>query len=207
MACSLSNKEVMSHYKKGLTSVSKFLSLILRHNPGVIGATLDGEGWIDVEELITKCNSTPQARTQNGRIPLTRELLDEIVRTDSKQRYSYSEDGKKIRANQGHSLEDVEIKFEEKEPPEYLYHGTVEQNVAPIAIQGIRKMQRNYVHLSSNITTATAVGGRRGKPVVLQVSSGEMYRQGYRFFLSENGVWLITGVPKEFVTRLEETNQ
>jgi putative RNA 2'-phosphotransferase len=157
----------------------------------MIGAALDSEGWLDVEELI--------AKTASQKHPFTKELLDEIVRTDNKQRYSYSADGKKIRANQGHSLGEVDIKFEEKAPPEVLFHGTVQESIDPIMQQGIRKMQRNYVHLSSDYVTATKVGGRRGEPVVLRVLAGEMHKAGYKFFLSDNGVWLTYHVPSQFI--------
>lgn len=175
------------------TEESKFLAFVLRHNPGAIGASLDSEGWIGVEELLAKCKD-------HGR-RLTRSMLDEIVASDSKKRYSYSEDGTKIRASQGHSV-DVQLQYKQKEPPEFLFHGTIESSSVLILNEGIRKMQRTHVHLSSHIHTALMVGGRRGRPVVLKILAKRMCEAGHTFFISDNGVWLVDFVPKEFIAVL-----
>ena len=175
-----------------LKSTSKYISLILRHKPEVIGITLDDHGWADTQELIEGVNRTH---------PLTMELLEEIVRTDEKQRYSFNADKSRIRANQGHSIL-IDADLAETEPPEMLYHGTGEKSVASIEVQGLRPMSRLYVHLSPDTETARSVGSRHGKPVIYIVLAGEMYRSGYRFYRSANGVWLTKEVPVRFLKRI-----
>ena len=175
-----------------MKSISKFISLILRHKPEVIGITLDDHGWADTKELIEGVNKTH---------PLTMEMLEEIVRTDEKQRYSFNEDKTRIRANQGHSIP-VDADLAELEPPEVLYHGTGEKSVPSIEKQGLRPMSRLYVHLSKDAATARTVGSRHGKPVVYIVLAGEMHRDGYPFFLSANGVWLTREVPVRYLQRI-----
>ncbi|MBE7549825.1 MAG: RNA 2'-phosphotransferase [Anaerolineales bacterium] len=171
--------------------ISKFLSLVLRHKPETIGLTLDPAGWVSVVELLRAC--------EKHDFPLSREELEAGVATNDKQRFSLSEDGQRIRANQGHSVE-VELGYQPAEPPEFLYHGTVERFVPSIRAKGLLKGQRHHVHLSPDITTAAKVGSRRGKPVILTVSSGRMYRAGYRFYQSANGVWLTDRVPTTYIT-------
>ena len=171
------------------TKTSRYISLILRHQPEVIGITLDEHGWADVNALIEGVNRTH---------PLNREILEEIVRTDEKQRYSFNEDHTLIRANQGHSIPvDVELKV--CEPPEILYHGTGEKYVTSILKEGLIPKSRLYVHLSKDEATAKQVGSRHGKPAVFAVEAGEMHRQGHVFFLSENGVWLVKHVPASYL--------
>lgn len=177
---------------KSKTDTSKFISLILRHKPETIGITLDEHGWADTEELIEGVSRTH---------PLTMELLEEIVRTDEKQRYSFNEDKTKIRANQGHSIP-VDVELSELEPPEVLYHGTGEKSVASIERDGLKPMSRLYVHLSKDTDTARKVGVRHGKPIIFLVMAGEMYRDGYQFYLSANGVWLIKEVPVKYLKKL-----
>lgn len=175
-----------------LTSLSRFISLVLRHKPEAIGITLDEHGWADVNELIAGVS-----RTQ----PLDMETLEEIVRTDEKQRYSFSGDKTLIRANQGHSIP-VDVELPQSEPPELLYHGTAERFTAAIEAEGLRPMSRLYVHLSKDAETARKVGSRHGKPVIYQVLAGEMSRRGFEFWLSVNGVWLTRAVPPEFLRRI-----
>ncbi len=174
-----------------LTETSKFIALILRHKPQVIGIELDQHGWAKVSELIAGVNKTR---------PLTMEMLEEIVKIDEKQRYSFNEDKTLIRANQGHSVP-VDVELTEALPPEYLYHGTCEKNIASIDKKGLLPMKRLYVHLSANEETAIKVGKRRGTPFVYRVASGDMSRQGYKFYLSANGVWLTKAVPTEFLIK------
>jgi putative RNA 2'-phosphotransferase len=164
---------------------SKFLSLILRHDPSKIGITLDTNGWADVTALCKK-------------MPITIDVLKEIVYTDSKGRYSFSDDGLKIRANQGHSI-DVDVELVEKQPPDILYHGTAEKFVDSIMAKGIRPMTRQYVHLSDNKETALAVGKRHGDPVVLIVDAAKAYDDADTFFLSKNNVWLTKIVYKRYI--------
>ena len=172
--------------------LSKFLSLVLRHHPDAIGLSLDEGGWTDINELIEK------ARKAGAN--LTPALICVIVAESDKQRFSISPNGKRIRANQGHSIP-VELGLLEAEPPEVLYHGTARQNITSIRRDGIRRGKRNYVHLSTDKDTATRVGTRHGQPVVLMVTAGNMFRGGIRFFCSDNGVWLTEYVsPKYLLT-------
>ena len=177
----------------GLKETSKFISLILRHKPEAIGISLDEHGWADVEELIKGI-----ARTRD----FDMEMLEEIVRTDEKQRYSFNEDKTLIRANQGHSIP-VDVELDEEQPPEELWHGTGEKYVSSIDVQGLIPKSRLYVHLSRDRETAFKVGRRHGKPVLYIVKAGEMYRDGYKFFLSKNGVWLTKEVPIEYLMKRE----
>ena len=174
-----------------LTETSIFLSLILRHKPEVIGITLDEHGWADVAALMDGINCS-------GKHTIDRAMLEEIVRTDNKQRYSFSDDGTKIRANQGHSVP-VDVELTETAPPEYLWHGTAERVADAIHAEGLKPMARLYVHLSADEETARKVGVRHGKLYLLRIRSGEMARQGYKFWLSKNGVWLTKAVPPEFL--------
>lgn len=172
-------------------SVSKYLSLLLRHHPEKAGITLDEHGWADVEELIAGIKKTQR---------FDLEMLKEIVRTDEKQRYSFSEDGRLIRANQGHSIP-VDVELPVVEPPQYLWHGTAEKSVASIEKSGLLPMSRLYVHLSADRETAVKVGSRHGKVVVYRVLSGQMARQGHVFYRSVNGVWLVKHVPTDFLEK------
>lgn len=175
-----------------LENISRYMSLILRHKPDVIGISLDEHGWANVEELIQGI-----AKNNPG---FNKEILEEIVRTDNKQRYSFNDDKTLIRANQGHSIP-VDVELEEKEPPEYLYHGTGEKYVESINRQGLIPKSRLYVHLSKNVKTAESVGERHGRSTVYLVHSGKMYKDGYKFYLSANGVWLTKKVPVEYLQR------
>ena len=168
---------------------SKYLCLILRHKPETIGITLDAHGWANVNDLIKGVNKTHK---------LDMEMLEEIVATDDKQRYSFNEDKTMIRANQGHSV-NVDVELEEVEPPEYLYHGTATKYMDSIWKTGLAPKSRLYVHLSADTETATKVGERHGKPIVFRIRSKCMYLQGHKFYKSANGVWLIKEVPAEFI--------
>ena len=174
-----------------LKKLSIFISLLLRHKPEVIGLTLDSHGWAEVDELLEKINVS-------GRYHIDRAILDEIVRTDSKQRYSFSDAGTRIRANQGHSIL-VDVELEKAVPPALLYHGTGERFVADIMREGLKPMSRLYVHLSKDEVTAKKVGSRHGKPVVLTVDAKKMTEDGYSFYLSANHVWLTKNVPVKYL--------
>ncbi|TRD14443.1 RNA 2'-phosphotransferase [Palleronia caenipelagi] len=162
-----------------IRETSKFLSYILRHKPDAIGLSLDPEGWANIEELIAKAD-----------IPITHDLLYEVVATSDKKRFAISDDGLSIRANQGHSIQ-VNLGLEAIEPPEVLYHGTAERFLESIREQGLLPQNRQYVHLSADKETATKVGQRHGKPVVLTIPALKMHQQGHNFFQAQNGVWLI----------------
>lgn len=175
-----------------LKSTSKYLSLILRHKPEAIGITLDEHGWANVDELIAGMAKTHACN---------RDILEEIVRTDDKQRYSFNEDKTLIRANQGHSIP-VDVELEEVVPPEELWHGTGEKYVKSIDGQGLIPKGRLYVHLSKDKDTAVKVGGRHGKPVLYIVKAGDMSRDGFPFYLSKNGVWLTKKVPVKYLKKV-----
>lgn len=168
--------------------LGRFLSLVLRHNPGAAGISLDEHGWADVEELLNGVRHT-------GR-QIDMETLERIVRENNKQRYSFNENHTRIRANQGHSLH-VDVELRQVEPPQYLYHGTATRFLPAIQAEGIKKMSRQYVHLSNDYQTAATVGRRHGMPVVLRINAEMMARNGAKFYRSENGVWLCEYVPPE----------
>lgn len=168
-----------------LTHLSKFLSYVLRHAPESIGVALDAQGWVAIDTLLE------QSRL-HGR-ELSRPLLEEVVARNAKRRFAISEDGLRIRASQGHSVS-VELEYPAVPPPELLFHGTVEKFLPAIRVEGLRKMDRHHVHLSQELATAQAVGARRGKAVILTVEAGKMHREGARFHLSANGVWLTDAV-------------
>lgn len=168
-----------------IIETSRYISLILRHKPEVIGITLDEHGWADVEALI------------HG-VGINMSTLEEIVETDDKKRYSFNEDKTLIRANQGHSIP-VDVELEEKEPPDVLYHGTGEKYTALINVEGLISKSCLYVHISADYETAVAVGKRHGIPVVYEIYAKQMYKDGYKFYISENGVWLTKRVPVEYL--------
>lgn len=171
-------------------SVSKFLSLVLRHSPEKIGLKLDENGWADVAELIAKCNKKGQK--------LNPELLDYVVENNDKKRFAYNDDKTKIRASQGHSIS-VELNLAETEPLDFLYHGTVGKFMESIRNEGLKKMSRQHVHLSKDKETAIKVGSRRGAPQILTIRSGAMFKDGFKFYLSDNNVWLTDEVPAKYI--------
>jgi putative RNA 2'-phosphotransferase len=177
----------------GKKETSKFISLILRHRPEAAGIVLDEHGWADVDELIRGINGA-------GRHRLDRELLEEIVREDEKQRYSFNEDHTLIRANQGHSIP-VDVELKQMAPPDILFHGTGKKSMRSIEKEGLLPMSRLYVHLSKDVKTAKTVGSRHGTPIVYKVRAGAMARDGYKFYLSANGVWLTKSVPVEYLSQ------
>ena len=173
-----------------ITSASKFLSLILRHQPEAAGVSPDAAGWVDVEALLAGC-------ARAGR-SLTRRELEHLVATNAKQRFEFSPDGARIRASQGHSI-DVELGYEPAVPPELLYHGTATRFLDAIHSEGLRKMSRHHVHLSTDPAATMQVGARHGKPALLTIRAGDMHRAGLTFFLATNGVWLVDAVPVAFI--------
>ena len=184
----------MKETTSDLTRISKYMSLILRHKPQVIGIQLDAHGWADVNALLAGISK---------KYPINRDILEEIVQSDEKQRYSFNEDGTKIRANQGHSIP-VDVELTLTAPPETLYHGTAQRFAASIEAQGLLPKNRLYVHLSPDPETAEKVGRRHGEPMIYLVAAGQMYRDGYLFYQSANGVWLTKVVPAPYLKRLEE---
>lgn len=168
--------------------LSKFLSLILRHDPGSIGLSVDQNGWAKVEDIIVKAE-----------FPITPQAIADVVRESDKQRFSLSGDQTRIRANQGHSFP-VDLGLTPVTPPKVLYHGTGAQSVEAILAEGLQPMARQHVHLSQDIDTALKVGQRHGKPVVLRVAAAELASAGQDFFISKNGVWLTADVPPDFLS-------
>lgn len=173
-----------------LRGVSKFLSLVLRHQPELIGVTLDAAGYVDVDRLLAACAA-------HGR-PITRQVLAQVVTENDKQRFAFSEDGLRIRASQGHSIA-VDLAYAAQTPPEILYHGTVAAALAAIRVEGLSRRARHHVHLSPSAQEARRVGARRGRPVVLTVRAGAMAQAGLLFYRSDNGVWLTEHVPPAYL--------
>lgn len=173
-----------------LVKLGKYLSLILRHKPEVIGIELDKHGWANVDELIEGINKT-------GRF-INEEILDEIVKTNNKRRYQYNDDHTKIRANQGHSI-NVNVDLQERIPPNPLYHGTALNYLDKIKQSGIKKMKRLHVHLSKDIETAKIVGKRHGQAVVLVIDTKAMVEDGFIFYYSNNGVWLCNDIDYKYI--------
>ena len=167
---------------------SKYLALILRHKPEIAKVKLMDDGWVDLNQLLRNTD-------------FTFDELDDIVKTDNKGRYQISDDEKFIRAVQGHSA-NVEMNFKEFIPTEDLYHGTAKKYLDNILSDGIKKMSRQYVHLSTNIETAIKVGKRHGEVVVLSINAKKMYEDGYKFFIAENGVILTSFVPTKYFNYL-----
>ncbi|MEZ4629495.1 MAG: RNA 2'-phosphotransferase [Deinococcales bacterium] len=174
----------------GSRSVSKFLSLILRHKPEEIGLQLDQEGWANIQDLIVLAN-------KKGDL-LSEDLIREIVETNDKKRFTISSDGKFIKANQGHSIQ-VDLGLVAIEPPKVLFHGTASRFVESIIASGLSKRNRHHVHLSTNVETAKAVGRRYGSPVVLVINSAKMFLDGHTFYKSDNDVWLTEEVPSRYI--------
>jgi putative RNA 2'-phosphotransferase len=172
------------------TSASKFLSLVLRHEPSAAHVTLDSAGWVEVEALLAGCVMAGKA--------ISRDDLEHVVVTNAKKRFEFSADGTRIRASQGHSVE-VELEYAPQEPPELLYHGTATCFLDSIRAQGLLKMERHHVHLSAETRMTLEVGARHGKPVLLTILAGEMHAAGHVFFRSTNGVWLVDHVPPNFL--------
>ena len=173
------------------TEISKFLSFVLRHKPDAIGITLDREGWVDISTLI--------AAAANDGKQLDADLILAVVASNVKKRFAISADGLCIRAVQGHSAVSVDIEFVAKRPPELLYHGTATRFLESIHAKGLLPGSRQYVHLSQDEQTAIGVGRRHGKPVVLKIKALLMHEQGFKFFQSENDVWLTEVVPTTFI--------
>ncbi len=180
---------------KQITHISKFLSLVLRHQPETIGIHLDQSGWTDIDELIEKAN--------NYGIKLDRDILNHIVATNSKKRFAFNDTSEKIRASQGHSIE-IELGYINQKPPEILFHGTGEKSAQSILDTGLEKRNRQHVHLSSDFDTAVKVGQRHGKPFVFKVFAELMYNDNFQFFISDNGVWLTNHVPIKYLEQNDE---
>ena len=184
--------------KRRHVRISKFLSYVLRHHPGSIGIELDSGGWADVSELL-------RGARRNG-LAITADELRRVVRDNDKQRFSFSEDGVRIRASQGHSV-GVDLGYEQVVPPDVLYHGTAQRRVDSICREGLSRGSRHHVHLSADVATARRVGQRYGKAIVLEVQAGRMSSDGYKFYLSANKIWLTEYVPPSYLKFPETDGQ
>ena len=176
--------------KKEMVETSKFMSLVLRHQPQKIGIELEQNGWADTSALISGMNRAGYR--------VTLEDIKEVVTTNDKQRFKFNDDYTKIRANQGHSV-NVDVELLESKPPDVLYHGTATRFIQAIKNDGLIPKSRLYVHLSKDVDTAVNVGSRHGKVAVLTIDSARMYENGFRFYLSDNNVWLTKTVPAEYI--------
>lgn len=172
--------------------ISKTLALWLRHDPGAAGLALDEAGWTEVDAVLTALRARDEA--------LGWEDLLRVVETNDKQRFELSPAADRIRARQGHSVE-VALDWPVAEPPAVLFHGTVERFLSPIMADGLKPMARHHVHLSADLATASKVGARRGRPVILEVDAAAMAADGHPFRLTGNGVWLVDAVPPRFLRR------
>jgi len=180
--------------KQRAVRISKYLSLVLRHEPSAAGVSLDAEGWVAVDALLA-------GAARHG-LAFTRAELEDVVRTNDKQRFAFSVDGQRIRASQGHSAT-VDLGLAPVPPPPVLYHGTIEAFLPSILAVGLEKRARQHVHLSADVVTASRVGGRRGRPVILRIAAADMHAAGFSFFRSANGVWLTDEVPARYLSRPE----
>ena len=178
--------------EKRLVRTSKFLSKVLRHRPEELGLALMPGGWVEADALL--------AGSARKGLPMSRAELEEVVARNDKRRFAFDETGTLIRAQQGHSAP-VDLELEPAAPPAMLYHGSPERNLPAMLKSGLLKMRRHHVHLSPDEATARAVGGRRGRPVVLAVDAGKMHRDGWVFYRSGNGVWLVDSVPPRYFSR------
>ncbi len=173
--------------------ISKYLSYYLRHHPDKLGLTLAPGGWVEVEELLA-------AARRNG-FAIARSHLEAVVANNDKQRFSFDASGTRIRANQGHSVA-VDLELEKRSPPDILYHGTHSKVADRILATGLQKMSRHHVHLSEDMATAKKVGQRRGKPILFSVDAAAMLGEGFEFYRSSNGVWLVDSVPPQYLRQL-----
>lgn len=173
-------------------SLSKYLSYLLRHEPGDLGLDMDRHGWVRISQLVEKAR-------KEGR-NLNRENIREVMEESEKNRFRVSGDGRFIRAGYGHSV-DVELGLEPRQPPQWLFHGTADRNLESIREWGLLQGGRQYVHLSADKEDARQVGTRHGKPVILAVEALVMHGEGHVFYRSdtEPGIWLTGHVPREHI--------
>ncbi len=184
----------MNKISNNKTQLSKFLALLLRHKPHTIGLTLDKNGWARVEELICLIN-------KQGQHTINFEILCEIVENDDKQRFAFNDDKSLVRTSQGHSIA-VDVELKECCPPDILYHGTATKYEENIDKDGLISKNRLYVHLSADMDTAKKVGARHGQVLIYEVDCNKMKKEGFKFFISENNVWLTKNVPVRFLRKM-----
>jgi putative RNA 2'-phosphotransferase len=181
----------MNNDSRRITTISKYLSKHLRHEPEKLGLTLQSGGWVPIADLLA-------ASARSG-FAISIEELHTVVTTSDKQRFAIDDTGKLIRANQGHSVE-VDLQLEVATPPDLLYHGTYRDAVAPILATGLQKMSRHHVHLSADRQTAERVGSRRGQSYIFNIDAAAMVADGFQFYRSANHVWLVDAVPPQYLS-------
>ncbi|WP_327858548.1 RNA 2'-phosphotransferase [Acinetobacter guillouiae] len=189
----------MKSSEKTLREHSKFLSLVLRHQPETIAIQLDSEGWTDVHILL-------QQMIKHKR-PLKLVELIEIVETSDKKRFQLSPDQNKIRAVQGHSIAQVQREYVAITPPDTLFHGTATRFVDSILEKGLISGERHHVHLSADLVTAQKVGQRHGKVIIFILDTKQMHQDGFQFYCAENGVWLTEQVPIKYLKLFESESK
>lgn len=177
--------------------LSKFLSLILRHNPSVVGLELDPEGWVDTKQLIDAINRTP-----NHSIDM--ELLQHIVAHNNKNRFGFNQDQTRIRANQGHSL-DINLGYDPIQPPEYLYHRANTQSVQKFLTHGIQSKHKKHAYMGASPQEAHKFGHWRGQPVLLRIHAQRMHQDGFQFYHSQSGIWLTEKIPPKYIERISQS--
>lgn len=179
-----------------MSNTSKKISYLLRHNPEDL--TMDTEGFVEVSDLLEK-------------LDIKMSKLEKIVEKNDKKRFTFNDDKTKIRANQGHSIDGIDLGLKSKKPPIYLYHGTSPSFLDSIMQTGIKKRTRNHVHLSPDVETAYSVGkrhsGKDTEPIILQVNASLMDFNGFKFSQSKNGVWLTDLIPPEYLKQIAYINK
>ena len=174
--------------RKEREKLGKYLSYLLRHAPEKEGLLMGKDGYVVVNTLCQK-------------LDISKDDLDWIVDNNNKKRYAYNEDETLIRANQGHSIE-VDVELKRVNPPHKLYHGTTFDILESLKKNGLMKMNRQHVHLSADQDTARTVGKRHSKgkpPMILVIDAKLMHFNGYKIYLSDNGVYLIDHVPIDYI--------
>jgi putative RNA 2'-phosphotransferase len=175
--------------------VSKFLSYILRHNPEKFGIILDSEGFADLNSILGVLNERYED------LEIRKETIEELIMQSDKKRFEIVKD--KIRAYYGHSFNERIIMTEAISLPSNLYHGTNLRAYEKIKVNGLKKIGRQYVHLSENIETAISVGKRRTKnPIILVVDTIIAQKEGIKFFKSGD-MYLVEYIPPKYISKLE----
>lgn len=182
-----------------MKKLSVYMCYLLRHHPEEAGLDMDKHGWVSVAQFIDGINSSGKQR-------IDMDLLMQIVETDNKGRYRFSEDMSRIKACQGHSIEWVEPELEVMPPPGFLYHGTTSAALEKIkASGGIKKMSRHAVHThaSPDFAWLSAVRWRGNHtPVLLKIAAAKMHEEGFVFGKTENDVWCVEEIPTDFIAEV-----
>lgn len=174
--------------KKEQTSVSKFMSLILRHKTKNFGLESDSYGLVLIKDLL---------KILKKRFPeITQSEIESVVKNCPKKRFEIK--GKRIRARYGHSLK-IDLDAKPIKPPQFLYHGTSPSFVRKIKREGLKPMRRQYVHLSKTIEEAIEVGKRKSNyTIVFKIFAQRAFEKGIQFY-DMGEVVLAESIPREFL--------